>query len=35
MIAGADVAYAYALLRCGTAAELEARPETACASRWA
>lgn len=25
--AGADVAYAYALLRCGTAADLEARPD--------
>jgi uncharacterized protein (TIGR02246 family) len=28
VVAGADVAYAYALLRCGTAAELEANPET-------
>ncbi len=27
VMAGADIAYAYALLRCGTAAELAARPD--------
>ena len=31
---GADVAFAYALLRCGTQEELKKRPRDACVSPW-